>query len=124
MPGTYSNKPGVQSSKPQAQRKIRVDRAPGNRYLFETNRKIILASQSVCAICGRPVDKSLKYPDPMSATVDHIIPISKNGDPVSLDNLQLAHRCCNRAKSDRILAEVLPKDENRKLPLSEDWKSF
>jgi len=118
--------PGVHSNKPQAagRKNTRPDRAAGNRYLFESNRKIVLASQSVCAICGRPVDKSLKYPDPMSATVDHIIPVSKNGDPVSLDNLQLAHRCCNRAKSDKILKEVQPKDENRKLPLSEDWKNF
>lgn len=72
------------------------------RSQFQANRKIILATQSVCGICGRPVDKSLKSPDPMSATVDHIIPVSKKGDPVSLDNLQLAHRCCNRKKSDNM----------------------
>lgn len=46
----------------------------GHRGQFETNRKRILASQEVCGICGRPVDKSLKYPHPMSATIDHIIP--------------------------------------------------
>ena len=115
MRGTTSNRPTTS---------LRPERDPAKRALYDHNKKIILATQSICGICGKPVDKSLKYPDPMSPTVDHIIPISKNGDPVSLDNLQLAHRCCNRAKSDRILAEVLPKDENRKLPLSEDWKSF
>ena len=40
----------------------------------------------------------LKYPDPMSKTVDHIIPIAKGGHPSDLANLQLAHRWCNRQK--------------------------
>ena len=98
---------------------------------FQANRKIILATQSVCGICGRPVDKSLKSPDPMSATVDHIIPVSKRGDPVSLDNLQLAHRCCNRKKSDNmgVLAEGSPHGTkfnpapiDNRFFLSVDWK--
>lgn len=119
MRGSYSKKPRGGKNKI-----IRADKAPGNRSLFEANRKIIIATQSVCAICGKPVDKSLKYPDPMSATVDHIIPLSKNGDPTALENLQLAHRYCNRMKSDKILSERVVKDENRLLPLTEDWSSF
>lgn len=115
MSGVHSNIPGG--------KRTRTDQEPGKRYLFKTNRKIILASQSVCGICGKPVDKSLKYPDPMSPTVDHIIPVSKNGDPTSLDNLQLAHRCCNLMKSDKIKASVTPVDENRRLPLSCDWRN-
>jgi len=105
----------------------RPDRNGPHRAQFEANRKIILATQSICGICGRPVDKSLKYPDPMSATVDHIIPISRNGDPSALENLQLAHRCCNRAKSDKLIApSPLDRivDRNRDLPLSRDWRTF
>ena len=116
--------PGVYSYKPQSKKNTRPDHVAGSSGLFKTNRKIILATQSVCAICGRPVDKTLKYPDPMCATVDHIIPVSKNGDPASLDNMQLAHMVCNRAKSDKLYKEVRPKEENRKLPLTEDWKNF
>lgn len=116
---------GVYACKPAGGKSTRTDRAPGNRALFEANRKIVIASQSVCGICGKPVDKSLKYPDPMSATVDHIIPIKKNGDPVSLDNLQLAHRYCNRMKSDKLMKDTARTvDENRKLPLSQDWRTF
>ena len=114
---------GAYSNRPQGDKK-RTDRSTQNRALFEHNRKIIIATQSVCGICGKPVDKSLKYPDPMSATVDHIIPLSKNGDPTSLDNLQLAHRYCNRMKSDKIVQSVQPKDENRKLPQTMDWRNF
>jgi 5-methylcytosine-specific restriction endonuclease McrA len=116
MSGAYSRKPGGKTP--------RADRAAGNRALFEANKKIILATQSVCAICGKPVDKSIKYPDPMSPTVDHIIPLAKNGDPVSLDNLQLAHRYCNRMKSDKMMNTAAPVDENRKLPLTENWATY
>ena len=56
-------------------KKQRADRQGANRVQYEKNRKRILASQDVCAICGKPVDKRLKFPHPMSATVDHIIPI-------------------------------------------------
>lgn len=115
---------GSYARKPRGTKSPRADRDQANRSLFEHNRKIILASQSICGICGKPVDKMLKYPDPMSATVDHIIPLNKNGDPVSLDNLQLAHRYCNRQKSDKIMSEAIKKDENRLLPLTENWKEF
>ena len=115
MAGAYARKPGGRG---------RADKQPGNRSLFEANRKIILATQSVCAICGKPVDKSIKYPDPMSPTVDHIIPLDKNGDPTALDNLQLAHRYCNRQKSNKIMGEVVPVDQNRKLPLTENWATW
>lgn len=116
--------PGIYSKKPRGSKTNRADRDSANRALFEHNRKIILATQSICGICGKPVDKSIKYPDPMSPTVDHIIPLNKNGDPVALENLQLAHRCCNRMKSDKLLPETKPKESNRDLPLTEDWANF
>lgn len=96
------------------------------RMQYLTNRKIILATQTVCAICGKPVDKTLKAPDPMSASVDHIIPIAKGGHPCDLDNLQLAHRSCNRAKGTDIIpqASVKAREPNMDLPQSRDWKIF
>lgn len=91
--------------------------------IFETNKRIILATQSVCAICGLPVDKSLKSPHPLSPSVDHIIPISKGGDPAALDNLQLAHRTCNRMKSDKLLRPVEKKNVNKNLPQTMNWRT-
>lgn len=105
----------------------RADHQGPQRHLYEHNRKIIFATQRVCAICGKPVDFSLKFPDPMSATCDHIIPIDKGGDPSSIDNLQLAHLCCNRAKSDDIVRKVKHKEEvitNRNLPQHADWIEY
>jgi len=90
---------------------------------LKANRKTILASQELCAICGKPVDKTLKAPHPMSATVDHIVPISKGGHPSDISNLQLAHRVCNRAKSDKVGFEQKKEEQNfnRNLPQSRNW---
>ena len=93
---------------------------------YEKNKKRIFATQTVCGICGKPVDFSLKYPHPLSPTIDHIIPLAKGGHPSDIDNLQLAHRCCNRQKSDKLVER---KDlsgqqsviSNRVLPATFDW---
>ena len=82
----------------------RPDREKGNRGAYEAARKKILATQRICGICGKPVDFSYRYPHPLSPTIDHIIPVSKGGHPSDIANLQLAHRCCNREKSDKITA--------------------
>ena len=57
--------------------------------------------QRVLAACGKPVDKTLKTPHPMSAEVDELIPVSRGGDPYSFTNCRLTHRICNRMKSDK-----------------------
>lgn len=51
----------------------------------------------VCQICMAPVCKDSVFPDPLSATVDHIVPLSRGGDHV-MNNLQTAHWMCNSAK--------------------------
>ena len=107
----------------------RADRTPGHRGAFEKARQVILATQDTCGICGKPVDKTLKYPHPMSPTVDHIIPVSKGGHPSDLANLQLAHRCCNRQKSDKLIerkdiAQGSRPLSNRLLPLHCDWLGY
>ena len=102
----------------------RTDELPGIRGAYEKARERILRTQTVCGICGKPVDFSLKYPHPMSATVDHIIPVSKGGHPSDISNLQLAHRCCNRAKSDKLITKAVEEQKvvsNRVLPATFDW---
>ena len=109
---------------------FRIDRAPGHRPAFEAARKKILATQDICGICGKPVDKTLRSPHPMSATVDHIIPVSKGGHPSDLSNLQLAHRSCNREKSNKLVKEVYAQTDenklvsNRILEQHNDWKNY
>lgn len=107
---------------------LRPDRGT-HRQQFDRNKRKILATQDVCGICGKPVDKTLKYPNPLAPCIDHIIPVSKNGHPSDISNLQLAHWTCNRQKSDKTYIEtptqkkpVIP--SNRNLPLAMDWSSY
>ena len=106
----------------------RSDRTPGNRGAYEKARMQILRTHTHCGICGKPVDFSIRPPHPLSPTVDHIVPVSLGGHPSDIDNLQLAHRCCNREKSNKLLAPVNADDEkkvdNRDLPLSMDWTNY
>lgn len=112
-----------------AQQRNRPDHDGAHRLAFERNKKKIMATQTVCGICGKPVDKSLKYPHPLSPCVDHIIPVAKGGHPSDIDNLQLAHWTCNRQKSDKLLKRHRKAQEqetvsNRVLPLSCDWTAY
>ena len=106
-------------------REIRTDRLPGNRGAYEKARALIMKTQTVCGICGKPVDFSLKYPHPLSPTIDHIVPVSKGGHPCDINNLQLAHRCCNRQKSDKLeIKNNIVENKvvsNRVLPATFDW---
>lgn len=108
--------------------KNRPDQDGTHRGAFDKNKKKIYATQSVCGICGKPVDFNLKYPHPLSPCVDHIIPVAKGGHPSDIDNLQLAHAGCNRQKADKIFKNqvvVEPKVlGNRVLPQSMDWATY
>lgn len=114
-------------------RQYRPDKEGPQRAAYLKNKKRILATQSICGICGKPVDKSLKWPDPMAPVIDHIIPVIKGGHPSDISNMQLAHNCCNRAKGDSLgkksksNSKSLKQDTtptNRNLPQSIDWINY
>ena len=50
-----------------------------------------------CGICNEQIDSSRKRPDPLSPSIDHIIPISRGGDHTR-ENVQAAHLGCNVSK--------------------------
>lgn len=107
---------------------VRADQKGAHRASLERNKKRILATQDICGICGKPVDKKLKGTNPMAPCIDHIIPIAKGGHPSDIDNLQLAHWSCNRQKSDKLFRNVEQKTPqvigNRNLPQSMDWANY
>lgn len=118
----------MQRKKSRDPRNDRPDHQPGHRMEFERNRVKILRTASVCGICGQLLRPDLKYPDPLSTVIDHIIPVAKGGHPSSMENLQAAHSMCNRAKSDKLLPRLDEETEkaavavnNRDLPWSIDW---
>lgn len=100
---------------------MRADHRGPHKTEYLKNRRRVLMSGSICAICGRPIDKELKAPDPMAPTVDHIIPLNKGGHPSDINNLQLAHWICNRMKSDKLIET---KTRDPQFTLSCDWKNF
>jgi len=82
-------------------------------------RARVLASENDCALCGLPVDKTLKTPHPMSPEVDEIKPFSLGGSATERGNTQLTHRICNQRKGNgtrtKTKAITLP------LPTSQRW---
>ncbi|WZU31757.1 hypothetical protein Rruber_01219 [Rhodococcus ruber] len=88
-------------------------------------RARVLAEEDVCALCRRPVDKTLTLgpdgkPHPWSPEVDEIVPYSRGGSVLDRSNVQLTHRRCNQRKGnrmpgDRVKATRLP------LPVSQAW---
>lgn len=61
--------------------------------------RIYFKCSGKCGICGEPIDTSLRYPDPMSLSLDHVVPRSKGGSH-SAHNLQASHLSCNIRKGD------------------------
>lgn len=89
--------------------------------LRATVRKKVLAMYDYCAICGRPVDKTLPAHHPMAPEVDEIVPVSRGGSPYDLDNLQLTHAKCNQMKGNKMSGDIdLSKIENP-IPNSRAW---
>ena len=52
----------------------------------------------ICGICGRKINKRLKHPNPLSRSIDHILPISRGGMDAPV-NLQASHLRCNVIKN-------------------------
>jgi 5-methylcytosine-specific restriction endonuclease McrA len=50
-----------------------------------------------CHLCGKRIDRLLKWPDAMSASIDHVIPLSLGGAH-TYDNIKAAHLKCNIGK--------------------------
>ena len=55
-----------------------------------------------CGICGHQIDQDLRYPDPGSASLDHVVPLA-DGGLHSRANSQASHLGCNCRKRDRSL---------------------
>ena len=50
--------------------------------------------------CGKRIDQSLKHPDPMSQSLDHVQPISEGGAH-TYANVRIAHLRCNTVRGNR-----------------------
>lgn len=84
-----------------AQRKMERDREYVNKAKQPAfKRRLYWRDNGKCGICGLHIDTDLAYPDPMSFSIDHIIPRSMQGSH-SFDNLRPAHLVCNTLRSNK-----------------------
>ena len=62
-----------------------------------TRQRILKRDAWRCYLCSRPIDPGRPYPDDLSGTVDHVVPVAAGGtDRVA--NLRAAHWQCNKEK--------------------------
>lgn len=62
----------------------------------------------LCHLCTKRIDKTLKHPDPMSASLDHVIPISDPESPGHVwANVAASHLTCNLRKHTSSMGEQL-----------------
>jgi len=62
----------------------------------ERRLKVLAMAGYVCHYCGQTADQ-----------VDHVVPISKGGDPMSWENMVASCKSCNTSKGDRSQALFL-----------------
>lgn len=58
---------------------------------------------NVCHICRATIDLALRFPHPLSLTIDHVFPVNAGGSH-EMENLRPAHLTCNVRKSDDLPA--------------------
>lgn len=81
-------------------------RKRAGEYERFNNREVFERDEWICQVCGDPVDPELRWPEVMSASLDHINPVSRGGNHTRA-NTQLAHLVCNIKKSNKVAESAL-----------------
>ena len=89
-------------------------------------RERLLMTTTVCDLCGQPLPsldevKRMSPNDPRYPVVDEIIPVSKGGDPLSLENTHLVHRACHARKGAKVPINPALFAKSRPYKTSHDW---
>jgi hypothetical protein len=75
-----------------------------------TDRQVYERDGWICQIPGcelGPIDPELKYPHPLSAEPDHVVPLSLGGTDTA-PNKRAAHRICNQRRGNRMHPDDVP----------------
>lgn len=65
-----------------------------------TSAQIVARDGAVCWLCDDAIDLELVWPDPMSLSMDHVVPLSHQG-PDTPANVRPAHLTCNCSRGNR-----------------------
>ena len=82
-------------------RRSRRARLAGAAHEPYTLAEIAARDGAICGICLQAISFGLRHPDPLSPSIDHIIPLSCGGDDLK-GNVRLAHLGCNLRRGNRM----------------------
>lgn len=86
------------AARADALRRMRVQAATVESF---APREVYERDGWVCQLCRLGIDPAVAWPDSMSPSVDHVVPLAKGGEH-SMANAQAAHLGCNSRKRDRL----------------------
>jgi HNH endonuclease len=73
-------------------------RSYGAEYVYVSRAKVYERDRWRCGLCKRRVNPRLRYPHPMSVSLDHVVPLSRGGGH-TYANVQCSHLSCNVDKN-------------------------
>jgi len=88
----------ISSSAARHERRVRTNREGSERF---DPLEVYERDGWICMLCGREVNQRLTWPDAMSVSLDHIVPLVAGGLHTRA-NCQPAHLVCNIRKGGRI----------------------
>jgi len=59
----------------------------------------------ICGVCKEQINRKVRFPHNMAATVEHILPLCRGGTH-TWDNVVPAHAICNFSKGDSLPEEL------------------
>lgn len=74
--------------------------APDAERFFDV--EIFERDSWICGVCNEGIEASLRFPHPMSASLDHVIPLTRGGNHTRA-NCQASHLLCNQRKGARLV---------------------
>jgi 5-methylcytosine-specific restriction endonuclease McrA len=84
-------------------RRVRKEAGQVERF---ASREVFERDGWLCGLCHLPIDPGLKWPDPQSASLDHILSLAAGGEHTRA-NTQAAHLRCNVRKGARTDLDVV-----------------
>jgi 5-methylcytosine-specific restriction endonuclease McrA len=95
----YSRGPGRDAKRALDAARYALTRGASSAERF-TLDDIFVRDAGICHLCGDLVERHGL--GSLSATMDHVIPVTKGGHH-TLENVKLAHRSCNTRKGNKLL---------------------
>lgn len=77
----------------------------GTRSTRKLTPLVVQTYGAICHICNEQIDTQRVWPDPLSLSIDHLVPRSAGGGN-GLENLRPAHLTCNTGRQNKPLRRL------------------